>query len=182
MSVASLIQSRVKSLQASFQSSQPDDTALSRGETPAPRAGGRRPWGYGLFSLPDIRAWVRDRTIHLQETIAALLRNLPAAAEGELTLITGPDGSMIAVGDHPYKHALIDYINNHQDLLNDFSSLAVTASLLRGADGSHEFQKAYRQNPEAAIAQYEHLLGKYAFGLSIVGGLITPTYFERALN
>jgi len=89
---------------------------------------------------------------------------------------------MTAVGDHPYKHALIDYINSRQDLLNDFTSLAVTASLLRGADGSHEFQKAYRQNPAAAIGQYEHLLGKYAFGLSIVGGLITPNYFEHALN
>ena len=178
MSVASFIQEQTQNLLAAVHSAGTDDLVVSGSSAPGAAADSHRPWGSGLFSLPSIRAWVQDRMILLQETITTLLRHLPAKAEGELTLAVGPDGNITAVGDHPYRHALLDYFNSCLELLDDFARLAATAGFLRGADDSLEFQKAYRKNPETAIIQYQHLLRKYSFGLCILGGFITPTYYE----
>ncbi|UCH62129.1 MAG: hypothetical protein JSU77_10000 [Fidelibacterota bacterium] len=180
MSVASSIQEKSQNLPAAIPTAGIDDLASSRRYAPGAGADNHWPWGNRISSLPDIRTWVEDQLIFLQETITTLLRRLPAKAEGELTLLVGPDGNITAVGDHPYRHALLDYFNSCPELLDDFASLAATASFLHEADNSLEFKRAHRKNPEAAINQYQHLLRRYTFGLRILGGFVTPTYFEPA--
>ena len=180
MSVASSFQKQDQNPLAAIHSAGADNLVLSRRNTTGAEADGHRPWGSGLFGLPDIDAWVQDQIVLMQETVTVLLRQLPAKAEGELTLIVGPEGNITAVGDHPYRHALLDYFNSRPELLDDFANLAVTAGFLRAADDSLEFRKAYHKNPEAAISQYQHLLRKYTFGLHILGGFVNPTYYEPA--
>jgi len=178
MSVASSFQEQNQNPPAATHYVGADDLVLSRRNNTGAEADSHRPWGSGLFSLPDIQAWVEDRIILLQETVTALLRHLPAKAEGELTLAVGPEGNITAVGDHPYRHALLDYFNSRPELLDDFARLAATAGFLREADNSLEFKRAYRKNPETAIIQYQRLLRRYTFGLCILGGFVNPTYFE----
>lgn len=178
MSVASTIQEQDQNLLAATHFAGADNLVESRRYAPGALADSHRPWGSGLFSLPDIQAWVEDRIILLQGTVTALLRHLPAKAEGELTLAVGPEGNITAVGDHPYRHALLDYFNSRPELLDDFANLAATAGFLREADNSLEFKRAYRKNPETAIIQYQRLLRRYTFGLCILGGFVNPTYFE----
>jgi len=178
MSVASTIQEQDQNLLAAAHFAGADDLVESRRYAPGASADSHRPWGSGLFSLPDIQACVEDRIIILQETVTDLLRQLPAKAEGELMLAVGPEGNITAVGDHPYRHALLDYFNSRPELLDDFANLAATAGFLREADDSLEFKRAYRKNPETAIIQYQRLLRRYTFGLCILGGFVNPTYFE----
>ncbi len=180
MSVVSSFQEQDQNLPAATHSAGADDLVLSRRNTTGAEADGHRPWGSGLFSLPYIGAWVEDRITLLQETVTVLLRQLPAKAEGELTLVVGPEGNITAVGDHPYRHALLDYFNSCPELLDNFAGLAATAGFLRGTDDSLKFRKTYRKNHEAAIIQYQHLLRRYTFGLHILGGFVNPTYYEPA--
>lgn len=180
MSVVSSFQEQDQNQPAANYSAGADDPVLSRRNTSGAEADGHWPWGSGLFSLLDIDAWVQDQMALIQETVTVLLRQLPAKAEGELTLVVGPEGNITAVGDHPYRHALLDYFNSCPELLDDFTCLAATAGFLRGTDDSHEFRRAYRKNPEAAIIQYQHFLQRYTFGLHILGGFVTPTYYEPA--
>lgn len=180
MSVATTIQGQDQNLLAATHFAGADNLVLSRRNTTGAEADGHRPWGSGLFSLSEIGAWVEDRMILLQETVAALLRHLPAKAEGELTLAVGPEGNITAAGNHPYRLALLDYFNSRPELLDDFASLAAAAGFLRGADNSLEFKRAYHKNPEAAIIRYQRLLRKYTFGLCIMGGFVNPTYLEPA--
>ena len=180
MSVVSSFQQQDQNPPAVTHSAGVNDLVLSMRNTTGAEADGHRPWGSGLFSLSDIEAWVQDQIVLMQETVTVLLRQLPAKAEGELTLVVGPEGNITAIGDHPYRHALLDYFNSCPELLEDFACLAVTAGFLRAANDSLEFQKAYRKNPEAAIIQYQHLLQRYTFGLHILGGFVTPTYYEPA--
>ncbi len=178
MSVASFFRNHLFSQRVVFQPARTEGPSVGTSYFAQIDIKYRRPWGVGLFSLSDIRAWVNDRIIELQKQITTLLRQVPASAEGTLTLLPGPGGSIMAVGNHPYRHALMDYINGNPDLVDNFLNLAATASFLYGAEESREFQKAYRKNPETAVAQFKDLFRNYTFGLHIQGELVNPYIAE----
>jgi len=98
-------------------------------------------------------------------------------------------GNVRVAGEHPEKEKIEAVFRDNPDTANRFRQISALSSLMRAAKESIAFQKAYAEDPEAAVRQYSYLLSDgprgYDFLLKVTAEGAEPTFsdgFELPLD
>jgi hypothetical protein len=75
----------------------------------------------------------------------------------EIRLQVGADGQVVVTNDHPQREQIQQMFADDPQLRNDFVQAQSLAEMVGSAQEGAAFQKAYAQDPEAAVAQYWYL-------------------------
>ena len=138
-----------------------------------------RPWGSGLFSVSDIRAWLAAQSVDFRAGMINILRIKGIDTRQELIFQFNSFGNAILVSDHADKSRIEDSINRDRDLRHKFMVIASTARFLDTVSARPDFEERYRLNPEKAMAEYLPLaasLTRPTFNLQVSRAGLT-TYF-----
>ena len=138
-----------------------------------------RPWGSGLFSVSDIRAWLTAQSADFRAGMINILRIKGIDTRQELIFQFNSFGNAVLVSDHIDKSRIEDSINRDQDLRRKFMVIASTSRFLDTVSARPDFEERYRLNPEKAMAEYLPLaasLTRPTFNLQVSRAGLT-TYF-----
>ena len=115
-----------------------------------------RPWGGGLFSIDDMRAWTEEHEQLFAGLTNELLEHYKISFVNELSLQFSGPGNITVVSNHKNRDAIETLINNSPHLQRLFMFLSATASFLRVVDDNDHFKELYNENPETALDRYDH--------------------------
>lgn len=111
-------------------------------------------------------AGIREQTAQLKQEFEAEFRKLLAEGGFDVTdginLQVDSSGEVRVTNDHPQKEFIESALKDRPELLDMFKQIATNSGLIRAANETTAFQAAYKENPQEAMAQYQHLFGKQA--------------------
>ncbi|MCE5269976.1 hypothetical protein LLH00_01675 [bacterium] len=100
---------------------------------------------------------LKEKSTALKEDLDELFQRAGIDTSTEISLTTGYDGSVLVSGEHPDKAKIEKLFADNPELANRFREVSGMASMIRACQEGIAFQKAYAQDPEAAVAQYSYL-------------------------
>jgi len=100
---------------------------------------------------------LQEKSTALKEDLDVLFERAGIDTSAEINLTTGYDGSVLVSGDNPDKVKIEKLFADNPELANRFREVSGMASMIRACQEGIEFQKAYAQDPQAAVEQYSYL-------------------------
>ncbi len=114
------------------------------------------------ISLDELGGLLRKKSAALKEDLDSLFERAGIDGADEICLTVGYDGSVLVKGEHPDKANIEKLFADDPELSNRFREVSGLAEIIRAGQEGVEFQKAYAQNPIAAVEQYSYLFsGNY---------------------
>jgi len=113
-----------------------------------------RPWGSGLFSIPDIRAWVVNKMSVFHDRLTELLRKRGIDLQPEMIFLRNAFGNVVMTTTHPNKDNIEALLNRDQALRRLFVSICATSVFLQAIDANPNFRDLYELNPEKAVEKF----------------------------
>lgn len=135
-----------------------------------------RPWGSGLFSIEDIRAWVGRKSTEFQHHLLAMLYDHTIPETDNLVLQVNGGGQISLVSTNKSRDNIEGLLNSSRVLRHLFYGISATAGFLRSVDENPDFLELYGQNPELAVARYGQLHAKrsqYEFRITVTPDAVT---------
>lgn len=111
----------------------------------------------GSIRLDDLRQYYADQQESLESRIRSLLNDEGIDVPPEIRLQVGADGSVVVAGDHPDRQQIEELFRENPRLRNQFVEVASLGEQIRAVDETLAFQKAYAENPQAAVEAFSHL-------------------------
>lgn len=99
---------------------------------------------------------------------------------GGINLQVDPSGVVRVTNDHPDKLFIESALQDQPELVDLFKQIAANSKLANAAKESIAFQRAYAENPQDALAQYQHLFGKES--QQVFNLLIRSDGFEQSFT
>ena len=127
----------------------------------------------------DIRTDYEQNLSSLQSRLQVLFYKNGIDTSQEVRLQTAADGKVIVAGDHPQKEQIEKLFADDPSLRNDFVQVDAQASFLRAVEEAMAFQKAYAEDPQAALERYSYLFEpgyQPQFSLSVNGDSYEPVF------
>mgnify|MGYP000863006740 CR=1 FL=1 len=114
------------------------------------------------ISLNELEGLLRKKSAVLKEDLDSLFERTGIDNTDEICLTVGYDGSVLVNGEHPDKAAIEKLFADDPGLSNRFREVSGLAEIIRAGQEGVEFQKAYAQDPIAAVEQFSYLFsGNY---------------------
>ncbi len=113
-----------------------------------------------LITIDEIKSFGMQQMESFQDQFTALLEanGIDTSIPITLTHEYG-SGDIIVTNDHPDADQIEALLEDNHDLRNVYTSTTNALGLAKTAEEGRLFQEAYRQNPRAAVAQYNYLFG-----------------------
>lgn len=111
----------------------------------------------GSIRLDDLRQYYADQQESLESRIRSLLNDEGIDVPPEIRLQVGVDGSVVVASDHPDRQQIEELFRENPRLRNQFVQVAALGQQIRAMDEALAFQKAYAENPQAAVEAFSHL-------------------------
>ena len=165
-----------------------DELSLSQGAQALAESGAEPPGVFGprlsggAIYVEDIRGNYEQNLAGLRDRLRQQFAEHGIDTSSEIRLQTASDGSVFVAGDHPQKAEIEQLFVDQPQLRDRFVQVDAQASFMRAVEESMAFQRAYRDNPEAAVQQFAHLFDgspNPVFSLLIRGDELQPVFDER---
>lgn len=111
----------------------------------------------GNIRPEDVREYYADQQQSLNSRIQSLLKSSGIDVPPEIRLQVGGDGSVVVANDHPDREQIEELFRENPRLRNQFVEVAALGEQIRAMDEAVVFQKAYAENPQAAVEAFSHL-------------------------
>jgi hypothetical protein len=131
----------------------------------------------------DSLAKGRDKAQEVtQERLAEKLKALGISSSTKVDMKVGYNGRILVTNEFEGSEKLEDSLNEDRKFSNTFRAWSAVSSLLNAAAEAEEFQKAYAQDPEAAVSEFMHLFNqsrKNEFSATFEGGKLNYAFQEK---
>lgn len=173
---------RLLDLANSATSSTVDDAANSDGDelSLSPVARGKQAartaellqWDAKPIEVADMRRDYEQKLAGLESRLQVVFAKAGIETSPPFQLQTDSEGRVRVAGDHPQKAQIEQLFVDSPSLRDDFVEVNAKADFLRAADEAMAFQRAYAEDPEAAVKRFSYLFDsdrKPTFQLTVSG-------------
>lgn len=109
------------------------------------------------ITLDDLKAEARDSKAAFQTQFMKALTDVGIDASQPIILESDAQGKVRVANNVPNKAAIEKILQDSPELTNEYHRADANASIIAAAEKAKTFQKAYAQNPQAAVTQYSYL-------------------------
>jgi hypothetical protein len=138
--------------------------------------------GDGCVTIDDLESLQKKTLEMVQGRLQSLFEQNGIDTSREIRLQVGASGQVIVANDHPQKAQIEKLFADDPTLRDQYVKLTSLTETLGAAQEAIAFQKAYAEDPYAAVAQFSYLFNpssKAGVSLSILGDKFDAVY-ERA--
>ena len=173
---------RLLDLANSATSSGSDETAKADGDelSLSPVARGKQAartaellqWNAEPLQVADMRRDYDQKLAGLESRLQVVFAKAGIETAPPFQLQTDSEGRVRVAGDHPQKAQIEQLFVDSPSLRDDFVEVNAKADFLRAADEAMAFQRAYAEDPEAAVKRFSYLFDsdrKPTFQLTVSG-------------
>lgn len=114
-------------------------------------------WSEEPIRVEDVRTRYDQNLAGLESRLTFAFAKAGIDTSVAFPLQTDAEGRVRVAGDHPQKAAIEQLFADDPNLRNDFVEVNAQADFLRAADEATAFQRAYAEDPEAALERFAHL-------------------------
>ena len=118
---------------------------------------GVKPRADGSIHIEDIQEAHEKNLASFQYQATELMRQEGIDTSASVDLICDREGKVRVADNHPDKEKIEAIFASNEELSNQFRGISATGSFLQAVERSMEFQKAYLEDPIAAVDAFADL-------------------------
>lgn len=129
-------------------------------------------WDAKPIEVADMRRDYEQKLAGLESRLEVAMAKAGIDKSTPFQLQTDAEGMVRVAGDHPQKAQIEQLFIDSPSLRDDFLEVNAKADFLRAADEAMAFQRAYAEDPEAAVKRFSYLFDsdrKSTFQLTVSG-------------
>lgn len=129
-------------------------------------------WNAEPLQVADMRRDYEQKLAGLESRLEVAFAKAGIERSPPFQLQTDAEGKVRVAGDHPQKAQIERLFVDSPGLRDDLVEVNAKADFLRAADEAMAFQRAYAEDPEAAVKRFSYLFDsqrKATFQLSVSG-------------
>lgn len=129
-------------------------------------------WNAEPLQVADMRRDYEQKLAGLESRLEVAFAKAGIDRSPPFQLQTDAEGKVRVAGDHPQKAQIEQLFVDNPSLRDDFVEVNAKGDFLRAADEAMAFQRAYAEDPEAAVKRFAYLFDshrKVTFQLTVSG-------------